>query len=146
MGLVVEEGLIGGLVLAETLGYRRAMFGRPPSRPLRLLPASLVSLAIHIGFHAAATVAPSAATAIALVFAGWATFIIWWKWVARAPNPWGLDDGEDGGGPGGGGGPGLTPPPDPGGPGGDGLEIDWEEREREMSDFVGSERPLAGVT
>ncbi len=145
MGLVVEEGLIGGLVLAETLGYRRAMFGRPPSRPLRLLPASLVSLAIHIGFHAAATVAPSAATAIALVFAGWATFIIWWKWVARAPNPWGLDEGEDGGGPGGGG-PGLTPPPDPGGPGGDGLEIDWEEREREMSDFVGSERPLAGVT
>lgn len=142
---MVEEGLIGGLVLAETLGYRRAMFGRPPSRPLRLIPASMISLAIHIGFHAAATVAPPAA-AIALVFAGWTTFILWWKWVARAPNPWGLDEGEDGGGPGGGGGgPGLGPPPEGGGPGG-GLEIDWEEREREMSDFFGSERPLAGVS
>ena len=137
--------MIGGLVLVETLGYRRAMFGRPPSRPLRLLPAALVSLVIHIGFHAAATVAPSVATAIAFVFAGWATFIIWWKWVARAPNPWGLDEGEDGGGPGGGGGPGVGPAPDGGGPGGDGLEIDWEAREREMGDFVGSERPLTGV-
>ena len=144
---MVEEGLIGGLVLAETLGYRRAMFGRPPSRPLGLVTASLISLTIHIGFHAAATVAPSAVSAVALVFAGWATFIIWWKWVARAPNPWGLDDGEDGGGPGGGGGgPGIGPAPHGGGPGGDGLEIDWEEREREMSDFVSPERPLAGVS
>ena len=145
---MVEEGLIGGLVLAETLGYRRAMFGRPPSRPLRLIPASLTSLAIHIGFHAAATVAPTAPTAIALVFAGWASFIIWWKWVARAPDPWGLDEGDDGGsGPGGGGGgPGVGPAPAGDGPGGGGLEIDWEEREREMNDFVGSERPLAGVT
>ncbi len=145
MTLVVEAGLIGGLVLAETLGYRRAMFGRPPSRPMRLFPASLISLTIHIGFHAAATVAPSALSAIALVFAGWATFIIWWKWVARAPNPWGRDEGEDGGGPGGGGGPGIGPPPGGRGPSGDGLDIDWEAREREMGDFVGSERPLTGV-
>ena len=141
---MVEEGLIGGLVLAETLGYRRAMFGKPPSRPMRLVPASLVSLTIHIGFHAAATVAPSASTAIALVFAGWATFIIWWKWVARAPNPWGFDEGEDGGPPGGGG-PGVGPEPDAGGPGGSGLEIDWDALEREMSDFVSSERELAPV-
>ncbi len=143
---MVEEGLIGGLVLAETLGYRRAMFGRPPAQPLHLVPASLISLLIHIGFHAAATVAPSAATAVAFVFAGWATFIIWWKWVARAPNPWGSDEGEDGGGPSGGGGPGVGPPPQGGGPGGDGLEIDWDEREREMRDFADSHRPLAGVT
>ena len=143
---VLEAGLIGGLVLAETLGYRRAMFGRPPSRPLSLVPATLISLAIHIGFHAAATVAPSVVSATALVFAGWATFIIWWRWVARAPNPWGFDEGEDGGGPDGGGGPGIGPAPESGGPGGDGIDIDWEQREREMDDFVGSERPLAGIS
>ena len=143
---MVEEGVIGGLVLAETLGYRRAMFGRPPSRPLRLVPAALISLVIHIGFHAAATAAPSVVTAIAFVFAGWATFIIWWKWVARAPNPWGFDEGEDGNGPGGGGGPGRGTAPEDGDPGGDGLEVDWEAREREMSDFVAVERPLTGVT
>ncbi|MBA2644885.1 MAG: hypothetical protein H0U80_05510 [Solirubrobacterales bacterium] len=145
---MVEEGLIGGLVLAEMFGYRRAMFGRPPSRPLRLIPAALVSLVIHIGFHAAATMAPSVATAIAFVFAGWTTFYIWWRWVARAPDPWGFDEGEDGGGGGGpgGGGPGLGPDRDGQDPGGGGREIDWEEREREMGDFLTPDRTLVGAT
>lgn len=144
---MLEEGLIGGLVLAETLGYRRAMFGRPPSRPLRLIPAAVVSLVIHIGFHAAATVAPSVITAIAFVFAGWTTFYIWWRWLARAPDPWGLDEGEEGGGGGGsgGGGPGVGPGPDGHQPGGGGREIDWEEREREMGDFLAPDRTLAGA-
>ena len=144
---MLEEGLIGGLVLAEMLGYRRAMFGSPPSRPLRLLPAALVSLVIHIGFHAAATMAPSVSTAIAFVFAGWTTFYIWWRWVARATDPWGFEEGDDGGGGGGGGGgPGLGPDRDRHDPGGGGREIDWEEREREMGDFVTPDRTLVGAT
>lgn len=142
---MVELGLIGGLVLMETLGYRRATFGRPPTRPLRLYPSAFISLAIHIGFHAAATVMPSVATSIAFVLAGWATFFFWWKWVSRAPDPWGFEEGNDGGGGGGGGGgPGIGPDNDGEDPGGGGREIDWEEREREMSDLLTPGRTLVG--
>lgn len=143
---MLDGVLIGSLVMAETLGYRRAVFGRPPSRPRRLLPSALVSLSIHIGFHAAATMAPTVPTAIAFVLAGWTTFIIWWKWLARAPDPWNFGEGEDGGdGPGGGGGSGGGPDGGDRDPGGGGREIDWEALEREMSDFMDGDRQLAGA-
>ena len=150
---MVDEGLIGALVLAGFFVYRRAIFGRPPARPLRLLPGAIVSTSIHIGFHAAATVAPSAPTAIALVLFGWASFLLWWRWMSRAPYlDWNEDEGgggagggggSDGGG--GGGGPGGDRPDDPhSDPGGIAREIDWDALEREMSDFIG-ERELVGA-
>jgi len=142
---MVDGVLIGALVMGETLGYRRARYGRPPSRPRRLVPSAFVALGIHIGFHAAATAAPSTSSAIAFVLAGWTTFFIWWQWVARAPESWNFDEGEDGGG-GGGGGPGRGgPQPDDSKPGGGGLEIDWDALEREMSDFIDDDRQLAGA-
>jgi hypothetical protein len=145
---MLDEGLIGAVMVFEMLWYRRAVFGRPPSRPMRLLPSGLISGAIHLGFHAAATAAPTAPTAIAFVLAGWTSFVLWWKWMARAPKPrWG--DGEEGnggsGGGGGGGGSGGGPKDDGDRPRGDAREIDWDELEREMADFLGPDRELAGA-
>lgn len=144
---MLEGGLIGALVLGVILSYRRAVFGRPPSRPQRLPGSTVVSLSIHLGFHAGATAAPSASTAIAFVLAGWTIFFIWWKWVGRAPDPWGFGEGEAGGGdePGGGGPGGGGPDRDDHGPGGGGREVDWDALEREMSDFLDRDRQLAGA-
>ena len=145
---MLDEGLIGALVIAEAIGYRRAVFGRPPRKPVRVLPCGVAATSIHLFFHTLATAAPSALSAMALVFAGWTTFILWWKWVARAPKPkWGDGDdsgGDSGGGRGGGGGSG------PGGndrdPNGGGPEFDWDALERDMEDYLQRDRQLVGAT
>jgi hypothetical protein len=148
---MLDEGLIGAIMVFETLSYRRAFFGRPPSRPMRLVPSGLISGSIHLGFHAAATAAPSAPTAIAFVLAGWASFLLWWKWMSRAPKPfWGEGDDGGGGGPGGGGGGGGGPGSGPRDgdddrPRGDAREIDWDALEREMADYLDPQRELAGA-
>jgi hypothetical protein len=130
-----DEAVIGGVVLVESWGLRRAVWGRPPKRQIGVGAVLAVGLFIQISFHAAATAAPSMGTVIALVLAGWMSFGLWTVWLARAPAPRsgdGRDDdghGSDGGGGGGGGDDG--PPP---GDGGDG--IDWEAFEREFWPYV----------
>ena len=96
---------------------------------------------IQFGFHAMATAAPSAATAIALVLTGWTTFALWWKWLAAAPCR-----------------PGAAPrtrtttwrprrdaPAFQGPAGANGDDIDWDAFEREFASYVdrSPERPLA---
>ncbi|MDP9376500.1 MAG: hypothetical protein M3P40_02815 [Actinomycetota bacterium] len=138
-----NASVITVLVLAEALGYRRAKFGKPPRNPIRVVHSGFISCSIHIAFHALATVAPTTLTAIAFVFAGWTTFIIWWKWMARAPKPnWGEGD-DSGGGPngGGGGGSGGGGPS----PGGGGLDFDWDAFEDEMNDYLDRDRELVGA-
>jgi hypothetical protein len=71
-----------------------------------------VSAVIHLGFHAAATAAPTI-DAVALVLAGWTTFGMWCLWLGRLPSRGfrqNEDDGSDGGG--GGGGPDDEPADD----------------------------------
>jgi len=136
----------GGLVIAF-LAYaiwaaRRATRGPAPLAPIRLTRLAAGCVLINLGFHAAATAAPSAMSAIVLVLAGWTTFGLWWKWLSRAPaarrRP---DDGEDGGG---GPGHGDDPPPiGPAGPAGD-EDIDWDAFDREFAAYLEQrERPLA---
>lgn len=143
---MLDEGLIGTLVVAEAIAYRRAVFGRPPRRPIRVFTSGVTASTIHISFHALATVAPTVLSAITFVLAGWTTFLIWWKWMARAPKPkWGEGD-DAGGGPGGGGGSGPSgKDPSPTDGGGDGVEFDWERFERDLEDYADRDRQLAGV-
>jgi len=131
VGLVVVLGLwVAGVAW-------RTLWGAAPSRPVRFAIVAAVSVAIHLGFHAAATAAPSIASAIALVLAGWSTFGLWCLWLGRGPSVGfrnGEDDDADDGGGGGGHGPDDGPPggADPTGDGG----IDWDAFEREFAAYV----------
>jgi hypothetical protein len=138
---MTDVGLVIVLVFYVAWAARRAIRGPAPLGPVRLTRIAAGCVVIHFGFHTAATAAPTATSAIALVLAGWLSFGLWWKWLSRAPltrRRSGPEDPDDGGG-----GPGDGPPPDdPPGPSGD--EIDWEAFDREFADYVRqSERPLA---
>jgi hypothetical protein len=102
-----------------------------------------VSVAIHLGFHAAATAAPTI-DAVALVLAGWSTFGLWCLWLGRVPSAGFRENEDEGGssgegGDGGGGRGGGGPDADDGGPSGDGPggdDVDWDAFEREFAAYV----------
>jgi uncharacterized membrane protein YgcG len=121
----------------------RALLGAAPARPIRFAVVAAVSVAIHLGFHTAATAAPTL-DAVALVLAGWSTFGLWCLWLGRVPSA-GFrpqeDDGGSGGegGDGGGGHGGGGPDSDDGRPSGDGPggdDVDWERFERDFAAYV----------
>jgi len=133
-------GLVGVLAVWVIAVGWRALRGPAPERPIRFAVIAVVSATIHLGFHAAATAAPTL-DAVALVLAGWSTFGLWCLWLGRVPSAGfrqnedeGGGSGGDGGG-GGGGGPDDGGPRDgPGGPGGD--DLDWDDFEREFAAYV----------
>jgi hypothetical protein len=131
VGLV---GILGAWVAAIAW---RALLGAAPTRPIRFTVVAAVSVVIHLGFHAAATAAPTV-DAVALVLAGWSTFGLWCLWLGRLPSR-GFRQNEDDGGEGGGGG-GRGPDDDP--PRGDGPTddggIDWPVFERDFAAYVDS--------
>jgi hypothetical protein len=130
-------GLVGVLGGYLAIVAWRAIRGAPPDGPVRFPIVVAVSAAIHLGFHAAATAAPTL-DAIALVLAGWSTFGLWCLWLSRVPSvgfrPNEDDAGEGGGGGGGGPGPDDGPPADDG-PGG-GSAVDWDAFERDFAAYV----------
>jgi hypothetical protein len=133
-------GLVGVLCVYVAGVAWRAIRGAPPAGPVRFGIVAAVSAAIHLGFHAAATAAPTL-DAVALVLTGWSSFGLWCVWLSRVPSVGfrpGEDDADEGGG--GGGGPGRDdgPPADDGPPGG-GSAVDWDAFEREFAAYV--ERP-----
>jgi hypothetical protein len=133
-----DAGLVGILGVWVAAVAWRAVWGAPPAHPIRFAVVAAVSAAIHLGFHAAATAAPTV-DAVALVLAGWTTFGLWCVWIGRLPSR-GFrqkedDGGEDGGG---GGGPGEDPPRE-GPPAGDGG-IDWDAFEREFAEYAARTR------
>ena len=135
-----DVGLIGLLGTYVTGIAWRALWGAPPTRPIRFAVAVAVSMVIHLGFHAAATAAPSIASAAALVLAGWSSFGLWCMWLGRLPSA-GFREGEDdeGGGEDGGGGrgPGDGPDDHDRPPGDDeGPDVDWDRFEREFAAYV----------
>jgi hypothetical protein len=136
-----DVGLIGLLGTYVAGIAWRALWGAPPTRPMRFVVAIAVSMFIHLGFHAAATAAPSIASAAALVLAGWTSFALWCMWLGRVPSARFREGGEDDDGPGGedgggGRGPGAGPE-DHGGPtGDDGPDVDWERFEEEFAAYV----------
>src|SRR3954471_13091667 len=131
-------GLVGILVAWVVAVGWRALRGPPPVRPIRFSVVAAVSVAIHLGFHAAATAAPTL-DAVALVLAGWTTFGLWCLWLSRVPSvgfrPNEDDGGEGGGGGGGGPGPDDGPPAGDGTPGG-GSGVDWDLFERDFAAYV----------
>jgi hypothetical protein len=135
---MLDVGLVGVLCVYVALVAWRALWGAPPARPIRFAVVAAVSGAIHLGFHAAATAAPTI-DAVALVLAGWTTFGLWCLWLGRMPSR-GFRQNEDDGGEGGGGG-GSGPddgPPSGGPPEGDGG-IDWDAFERDFAAYVARE-------
>jgi hypothetical protein len=134
-----DVSLVIALAAGETWAVRRALWGPPPARALGLWTIAVVCLVIQLGFHTAATAAPSAVTAIALVLSGWTSFTLWWLWLVRAPAPRFGDGPDDEGGGGGGGGPDDGGPDNGGqGPprGGDQHDVDWEAFERDFADYA----------
>jgi len=128
-----DAGLVGILGIWVSVVAWRALWGAPPAQPIRFAVVAGVSAVIHLGFHAAATAAPTV-DAVALVLAGWTTFGMWCLWLGRLPSR-GFRETEDDGGEGGGGGPGPdVEPPRDGPPGGDG--IDWDAFEREFAAYA----------
>jgi hypothetical protein len=118
----------------------RALLGAAPAKPIRFAVVAPISLTIHLGFHTAATAAPTL-DAVALVLAGWSTFGLFCLWLGRVPSAGFRQNDDDGGGGsggdggGGGGGPDDGRPSDgPGGPGGD--DLDWDAFEREFAAYV----------
>src|SRR3954463_7316883 len=110
LGLV---GILVAWVVAVGWGGPR---GPAPRAPIRFAVVAAVSVAIHLGFHAAATAAP-ALDAVALVLAGWSTFGLFCLWLGRVPSAGFRPSDDDGGGSGGdGGGGGGGSGPDDGGP------------------------------
>src|SRR3954454_8822670 len=98
-------GLVGILVAWVVAVGWRALRGPAPLRPIRFAVVAAVSVAIHLGFHAAATAAPTV-DAAALVLAGWTTSGRWCLWLGRVPSRGfrqGDEDGGSGGDDGGGG-------------------------------------------
>lgn len=136
-----DVSLVTGLAALVAWAVRRGLWGPPPRGPIRFAVIAAVAASIQLGFHAAATAAPSVVTVVAFVLTGWAGFTLWMIWLSRAPSgntSEGPDD-DSGGGDGGDGGrgPGDEGPPgrDPG-PGGDESGIDWEQFERDFGDYV----------
>jgi hypothetical protein len=131
MGLVVVL-----LAWVVAVGWR-ALRGPAPARPIRFAVVAVVSATIHLGFHAAATAAPTI-DAVALVLAGWTSFGLWCLWLSRVPSV-GFrpkdDESDEGGGGGGGPGPDDGPPADDGPPGG-GSAVDWDAFERDFAAYV----------
>jgi hypothetical protein len=131
VGLV---GILGAWLVAVAW---RALLGAPPARPIRFVVVAGVSGVIHLGFHAAATAAPTV-DAVALVLAGWSTFGLWCLWLGRLPSRGfrqNEDDGGDEGGGGGGPGPDDDPPRDDGPRDGG---VDWPVFERDFAAYVDS--------
>lgn len=135
-----DVGLIGLLGTYVAGIAWRALWGSPPVRPIRFAVAVAVSMVIHLGFHAAATAAPSIVSAAALVLAGWTSFTLWCIWLGRVPSAGFRERGDDDDAPGGeDGGGGLGPgdgPPDEGPPGDEGPDVDWERFEDEFAAYV----------
>jgi hypothetical protein len=138
-------GLVGVLGVYVAGVAWRAVWGAAPAGPVRFSIVAGVSAAIHLGFHAAATAAPTL-DAVALVLAGWTSFGLWCAWLSRVPSVGfrpNEDEGDGGGGGGGGPGPDDDPPADDGPPGG-GTALDWDAFERDFAAYVErSERPDA---
>jgi hypothetical protein len=138
---MLDVGLVGVLAVWVAVVTWRALLGAPPPRPVRFAVVAAVSAVIHLGFHAAATAAPTV-DAVALVLTGWTTFAMWCLWLGRLPSR-GFrqnedeSDGSDGGG-GGGRGPDDGRGPFPGG--GD-DDVDWDAFEREFAAYVDRPRP-----
>jgi hypothetical protein len=134
-----DVGLIGLLGTYVAGIAWRALWGAPPTRPIRFAVAVAVSTFIHLGFHAAATAAPTIASAAALVLAGWTSFALWCMWLGRVPSAGfreGDDDDAPGGDDGGGGrGPGDGPQ-DHEPPGDDSPDLDWDRFEDEFAAYV----------
>jgi hypothetical protein len=131
---MLDVGLAGVLALWLGLVTWRALWGAPPGGPVRFWIVAAVSAAIHLGFHAAATAAPTV-DAVALVLAGWTTFGMWCLWLGRLPSRgFRQDEGEEDGG-GGGGGPDDGRPDDRTGPRG-GDDVDWDVFERDFAAYV----------
>lgn len=133
--------MIGGVVLLLWWGWRRAKRGAPPARPVNLAVAALATSVIQVGFYAAATAAPSVGAVVALVIGGWGSFLLFWVWLGRAPNPYsgpGRDEEGRGGG-GGGGGPKKPPPPRGDGDGGG----EWAAFEAEFRRYAAQSRERA---
>jgi hypothetical protein len=130
-------GLIGVLGVYVAAVAWRTLRGAPPRTPVRFPIVVAVSATIHLGFHAAATAAPTA-DAIALVLAGWTSFGLYCYWLSRVPSV-GFrpkeDDSDEGGGGGGGRGPDDGPPAGDGPPGG-GNAVDWDAFERDFAAYV----------
>jgi uncharacterized membrane protein YgcG len=134
-----DVGLVGILGVWVTGVAWRALWGAAPVRPIRFPVVAAVSIAIHLGFHAAATAAPTI-DAVALVLAGWTTFGLWCLWLGRVPSVGFRQNDDDGGsggegGGGGGGGP-EDGPPSGDGPGGGDDDVDWAAFEREFAAYV----------
>src|SRR3954462_12814828 len=107
-------GLLGVLGIYIAGVAWRTVWGAAPAGPVRFSVVAGVSVTIHLGFHAAATAAPTL-DAVALVLAGWSSFGLWCLWLSRVPSvgfrPNEDDGGEGGGGGGGGPGPGQDDRP-----------------------------------
>jgi hypothetical protein len=138
-------GLVGVLGVYVAGVAWRTVWGAAPAAPVRFPIVVAVSATIHLGFHAAATAAPTI-DAVALVLAGWSSFGLFCVWLSRVPSVGfrqGDDDSDEGGGGGGGPGPDDGPPADDGPPGG-GSSVDWDAFERDFAAYVDrSERPDA---
>jgi hypothetical protein len=134
---MLDVGLVGVLAVWVALVAWRALRGAPPERPIRFAVVAGVSVVIHLGFHAAATAAPTL-DAVALVLAGWTTFGLWCLWLGRLPSR-GFRESEDDstgeGGGGGGHGPDDDPPDGHRPSDGDGG-IDWDAFEREFATYA----------
>jgi hypothetical protein len=131
-------GLVAILVAWVMAVAWRALRGPAPARPIRFAVVAAVSVTIHLGFHAAATAAPTL-DAVALVLAGWSTFGLWCLWLGRVPSVGFRQNEDDGGGGEGGGGGGGGPDSDDGRPNGDGPggdDVDWDAFEREFAAYV----------
>ena len=134
-----DAGLVGILGMWVAAVAWRALWGAPPAHPIRFAVVAGVSAVIHLGFHAAATAAPTV-DAVALVLAGWSTFGLWCLWLGRLPSRGFRQKEDEGGGEGGGGGPGPgDEPPDAGPPGGEGG-IDWDAFERDFAEYAARTR------
>jgi hypothetical protein len=131
-------GLVGVLAVYVAGVAWRAIWGAAPAAPVRFPIVAGVSATIHLGFHAAATAAPTL-DAVALVLAGWTSFGLYCVWLSRVPSVGfrqGDDEsGEGGGGGGGGPGPDDGPPADDSPPGG-GSAVDWDAFERDFAAYV----------
>jgi hypothetical protein len=133
---MLDVGLLGVLGVWVTAVAWRALWGAPPASPIRFAVVAGVSVVIHLGFHTAATAAPTV-DAVGLVLAGWTTFGLWCLWLGRLPSR-GFrqnedeSDGEDGGG---GSGP-DDRPPDRDGPSDGG--VDWDAFDRDFAAYVDS--------
>src|SRR5262249_13138812 len=111
-----------------------------PAAPVRFSIVAAVSAVIHLGFHAAATAAPTI-DAVALVLTGWTTFGMWCLWLGRLPSRGFRSREGDGPGEGGGGGGGRAERGSGGPRPGGGDNVDWDVFEREFAAYVERAQP-----